>query len=48
MWLTPEEFEARYPKSLYPMLTEKYEITVKHMKEQYGIDLQGIAYGINK
>ena len=48
MWLTPEEFEVRYPKSLYPMLTEKYEITVKHMKEQYGIDLQGIAYGIKK
>ncbi len=48
MWLTPEEFEARYPKSLYPMLTEKYEITVKHMKEQYGIDLQGIAYGIKE
>ena len=48
MWLTPEEFEARYPKSLYPMLTEKYEITVKHMKEQYGIDLVGIAKGINK
>ena len=48
MWLTPEEFEERYPKDLYPMLTEKYEITVKHMKEQYGIDLQGIAYGIRK
>ena len=48
MWLTPEEFEERYPKSLYPMLNEKYEITVKHMKEQYGIDLQGIAYGIKK
>ena len=48
MWLTPQEFEARYPKALYPMLTEKYEITVKHMKEQYGIDLQGIAYGINE
>ncbi len=46
MWLTPDEFEARYPKVLYPMLTEKYEITVKYMKEQYGIDLQGIAYGI--
>ena len=48
MWLTPEEFEERYPKDLYPMLTEKYEITVMHMKEQYGIDLQGIAYGIKK
>lgn len=48
MWLTPEEFEARYPKSLYPMLAEKYEIVVTHMKETYGIDLQGIAYGIKK
>ncbi len=48
MWLTPEEFEERYPQRLYPMLREKYEITVKHMKEQYGIDLQGIAYGINR
>ena len=46
MWLTPEEFEVRYPKALYPMIAEKYEITVKYMKEQYGIDLQGIAYGI--
>lgn len=48
MWLTPEEFEERYPKDKYPMLTEKYEITVKYMKEQYGIDLQGIAYGIKE
>ena len=48
MWLTPQEFEARYPKALYPMINEKYEITVKHMKEQYGIDLQGIAYGIKE
>ena len=48
MWLTPQEFEARYPKALYPMINEKYEITVKHMREQYGIDLQGIAYGIKE
>ena len=48
MWLTPEEFEVRYPKSLYPMLTEKYEIVVTHMKETYGIDLVGIAKGMNK
>ena len=48
MWLTPQEFEARYPKAFYPMINEKYEITVKHMKEQYGIDLQGIAYGIKE
>lgn len=48
MWLTPEEFEVRYPKALYPMIAEKYEITVNYMKEQYGIDLQGIAYGIKE
>ena len=48
MWLTREEFEVRYPKALYPMIAEKYEITVNYMKEQYGIDLQGIAYGIKE
>lgn len=48
MWLTPEGFEERYPNSQYPMLTEKYEIVVKHMYEQYGIDLQRIAYGIKE
>ena len=48
MWLTPEEFEVRYPKALYPIIAEKYEITVNYMKEQYGIDLQGIAYGIKE
>ena len=48
MWLTPEEFEEKYPSNKFPMLREKYEITVKYMKEQYGIDLQGIAYGIKK
>ena len=35
-------------QAMAAMDTEKYEITVKHMKEQYGIDLQGIAYGIKK
>ena len=46
MWLTPEEFEARYPSDKYPMIKEKYEIVTNHMKERYGIDLKGIAYGI--
>lgn len=48
MWLTPEDFEARYPKSEYPMIQEKYDIIVKHMLETYGIDLAGIARGIQK
>ena len=48
MWLTPEEFEARYPSSNYPMVKEKYDIVVSHMLEAYGIDLVGIARGINR
>ena len=48
MWLTPEEFEARYPSSTYPMVKEKYNIVVSHMLETYGIDLVGIARGINR
>ena len=45
MWLTPEKFEERYPKNLYPMLTDKYNIVLEHMLKEYGIDLQGIAKG---
>ena len=48
MWLTPEEFEARYPSAQYPMIKEKYDIIVKHMLEVYGLDLIGIAKGTNK
>ena len=48
MWLTPEEFEARYPSDKYPMIKEKYEIIVKHMLDKYGLDLVGIARGKNK
>lgn len=48
MWLTPEEFEARYPSSNYPMVKEKYDIVVSHMLKTYGIDLVGIARGINR
>ena len=48
MWLTPEEFEERYPSSEYPMIKEKYDIVVEHMLYTYGINLVGIARGINK
>lgn len=48
MWLTPEEFDARYQTSKYPLIKEKYDIVVKHMKEVYGIDLVGIAKGPDK
>lgn len=45
MWLTPEEFEERYPQSKYPLVHEKYNLIVDHIKATYGIDLTGIAYG---
>ena len=48
MWLTPEEFEERYPSSKYPMIKEKYDIVVNHMLNVYGIDIVGIARGIDK
>ena len=48
MWLTPEEFEERYPSSEYPMIKEKYDIVVNHMLDVYGIDLVGIARGVDK
>ena len=48
MWLTSEEFDARYPKSKYPMIKEKYDIVVEHMLNTYGIDLAGIAKGIKE
>ena len=48
MWLTPEEFEARYPAGKYPMIKEKYDIVVSHLLNTYGFDLVGIARGIDK
>lgn len=45
MWLTPEEFAAKYDPSRYPMMQEKYNIVVNHMKEVYGLDIVGIAKG---
>ena len=48
MWLTPEEFEERYQANEYPMIKEKYDIVVEHMLNTYGINLVGIAKGINK
>lgn len=48
MWLTPEEFEARYPANKYPMIKEKYDIVVKYLLDEYGIDLVGFSRGVNK
>lgn len=48
MWLTPEEFEQRYPIALYPMIHEKRNIVIDYMMERHGVDLINISYGRNK
>lgn len=48
MWLTPEEFEERYPIADYPMVHEKRDIAINYMKEKHGIDLIRISYGNSK
>lgn len=48
MWLTPDEFTERYSPNKYPMVKEKYDLVVNLMKETYGIDLVGIAKGLDK
>lgn len=48
MWLTPEEFEERYPQALYPMIHQKRDIVVEFMKKQHGVDLINISYGNKK
>ena len=45
MWYTPEEFEAQYPSALYPLIKQRYDLVVNHLKSTYGIDLQAIARG---
>ncbi len=45
MRFSPEEFYEKYPKEKYPLISEKYELVVRCMKDKYGIDLPGIAKG---
>ena len=48
MWFTPEEFAQRYDTDGNTIIAEQYELVVNHMHNKYGIDLQGIAYGIKE
>lgn len=48
MWLTPEEFEERYPSALYPTIHRKRDIVIEYMKEKHGVNLESIAYGTQK
>lgn len=48
LWFTPEEFHQRYNTGKNTLIKKKYDFVVNYMKEQYGIDLVGIAYGKKK
>lgn len=48
MWYTPEEFHAWYSTGTNTLIKEQYEMVVNHMLEKYGINLVGIAYGLQK
>ena len=48
MWFTPEEFHERYNTQKNTLIKEKYDYVVNYIKEKYGIDLIGIAYGMKQ
>ncbi len=48
MWFTPEEFHSRYQTQTNTLIKEQYELVVDYMMNKYGINLQGIAYGVKK
>lgn len=43
MRYTPDSIELVYPKAKYPLIHQKYPIVIKHMKDNYNIDLNKIA-----
>uniref|UniRef100_UPI0040253ACB hypothetical protein n=1 Tax=Butyricimonas virosa TaxID=544645 RepID=UPI0040253ACB len=45
MFYTKTEFQAKYSPTTYPLINQRYEIVINHMKNNYGIDLEGIAKG---
>ena len=48
MFYTKEEFQAKYSPETYPLVNSRYEIVVNHIKNNYNIDLEGIAKGPQK
>ena len=45
MFYTRAEFQATYSPTTYPLVNQRYEIVINHLKNNYGIDLEGIAKG---
>ena len=43
MWFTEAEFTSKYLE--FPLILEKYEIVVRYLLENYGMDLEKMAAG---
>ena len=48
IFYTKEEFQEKYSPETYPLVNSRYEIVVNHIKNNYNIDLEGIAKGPQK
>ncbi len=44
LWYSPEEFQEKYPLETFPLVNEKFNLVVNHMKE-LGFDIEGIVNG---
>ncbi|WP_026207816.1 hypothetical protein [Butyricimonas synergistica] len=44
LWYTQEEFQKEYPPETYPLVNEKFNLVVQHMKD-LGFDIDGIVNG---
>ena len=48
MFYPEDEFYKEHPKEKYPLVSEKYEMVVEHVKNVLGLDLKKIAEGPQK
>ena len=48
MWYTPEKFNEIYNTNVHTIIKEQYDLVVRYMQEEYGINLVGLAYGYKK
>ncbi|WP_065218807.1 MULTISPECIES: hypothetical protein [Butyricimonas] len=44
LWYSQEEFQKEYPPETYPLVNEKFNLVVQHMKD-LGFDIDGIVNG---
>ena len=45
MFYTKSEFQSKYSPTIYPLINQRYEIVINHIKNNYKINLEEIAKG---